>query len=388
MDFGLSKEQKNIYEEVGALAKDKFMKRAVQYDKNASTPIENIKDLFEIGCLKLTISEDLGGAGSGALGTDPLLYLLAVEQTATACMSTAQCLHIHSHGCHYVDQVCEPEQREAILGPAVERGALLNATGSEPGRTSRGLYKLITEAKRVDGGYRLNGMKNYATLGAEAEFNIVFAGLNDTPPPEGHIGVAIQRGTEGLKVLEGSWDPMGMRGATSPSLELNNCFIPDEFVLGPLGVYPRNRWQAKFHLGFAAQYLGGAEGIYNILTEYLPKRGTGGDAYTQLRLGEIRIGIDSVRWMVYRAAWLWTQGDHQKAELFSMIAKHRSIDNAVTVMNKAAQIAGSSAFLGDAPLSRFFRDMRIHTLHENIDRTAATVGQAALGMQFDTTARL
>jgi len=146
--------------------------------------------------------------------------------------------------------------------------------------------------------------------------------------------------------------------------------------------------KAKFHLSFAAQYLGGAEGVFNTLTEYLPKRGTSGDPYTQLRLGEIRISTDSVRWLIYRAAWLWTQGDLPRAERFSMIAKHRAIENAVTVMNKAAQIAGSSAFLAEAPLSRFFRDLRIHTLHENMDRTAAVVGQFALGMQSDTTARL
>lgn len=388
MDFGLSPRQQRVYDEVGTLARENFSSRASEHDRAASTPVENLKDLFDHGYLSLTISEDLGGGGSGVMGQDPLLYLLAIEQTATACMSTAQCLHIHCHGCHYVDQVCTTEQRRNILTPVMERGALLNATGSEPGRTSRGLYKLITEAERVDGGYQLRGVKNYATLGAEAEFNIVFAGIKDARPPDGHIGVAIRRGTEGLKVLEGSWDPMGMRGAVSPTLELYDCFVPDDYVLGAPGTYPINRWQSKFHLGFAAQYLGGIEGVYRTLLHYLPKRGTNGDAYTQLRLGEIRIGTDSVRWLIYRAAWLWAHGDQQRAELFSMIAKHRAIENAIVAMDKAAQIAGSSAFLGDAPLSRFFRDLRIHTLHENMDRTAATVGQAALGMKFDTTARL
>lgn len=388
MDFSLSPKQRSVYEEVGFLAKERFAKRAGKCDREASTPVDNLRDLFERGFLALTICEEMGGGGSGAAGRDPLLYLLAIEQTATACMSTAQCLHIHLHGCHYVDNVCTPQQRKRILTPVLERGALLNATGSEPGRTSRGLYTLITEAERVKGGYNLNGVKNYATLGAEAEFNIVFACMKDSAPPEGHIGVAIPRNSKGLTVVEGSWNPMGMRGATSPTLKLDNCFVAEENVLGPPGIYPRDRWQAKFHLSFAAQYLGGSEGIYNTLVEYLPKRGTASDAYAQLRLGEIRIGIDSVRWLIYRAAWLWTQGDLQRAELFSMVAKHRAIDNAIIVMDKAAQIAGSSAFMADAPLSRFFRDMRIHTLHENLDRTAATLGQAALGQAFDTTARL
>jgi len=181
---------------------------------------------------------------------------------------------------------------------------------------------------------------------------------------------------------------MGMRGATSPSFRLENCFIPNEYVIGAPGIYPRERWQARFHLGFAAQYLGGSEGIFDILVDYLPKRGTAGDSYTQLRMGEIRIGIDSVRWLVYRAAWLWTQGNYQQAELFSLTAKHRAIENAVMTMDKASQIAGSSAFWADSPMARFFRDMRIQTLHENLDKTAATLGKFHLGQEFDTTARL
>lgn len=92
--------------------------------------------------------------------------------------------------------------------------------------------------------------------------------------------------------------------------------------------------------------------------------------------------------MIYRAAWLWTKGDMVQAELASMAAKHRAIENAVVTMDKAAQIAGSSAFWADTVLSRFFRDLRIQTLHENLDKSAATLGKYHLGQEFDTTSRL
>ncbi len=388
MDFELSPRHKQVYDTVGALAREKFVPRAARADQDAQTPIENLHDFRSAGLLGLTISADLGGMGSGCAGTDPLLYLLAVEHTARYCMSTAQCLHIHCHGTHYIDQVGTKAQRERILGEVIGQGALLNATGSEPGRTARGLYGLITIADPAPGGYRINGVKNYATLGDVVDYNIIFAGIRDRPGPEGHLGVAIPKNAKGVSVVEGSWNPLGMRGAASPTLKLEDCFVADENVLGDPGFYPRERWQARFHLGFAAQYLGGTEGVFDILADYLPKRGTAGDAYAQLRMGEIRIGIDSVRWLIYRAAWLWTRGDRVQAELFSLVAKHRALENAVMVMDKAAQIAGSSAFAADAPLSRFFRDLRVHTLHENLDKTAATLGKYHLGQPFDTTARL
>lgn len=387
MDFELTARQRGIFEVAGDLGRD-FAVRAARYDREASLPIENIHAMRDCGFLKLTISADLGGMGSGARGTDPLLYLLAIEQIARYCLSTAQCLHIHSHGAHYVDQVGTPAQREEMLGRTVAEGVLFNATGSEPGRTSRGLYKLITTAERVDGGYRLNGVKNYATLADIVTYHLVYAARPDMEMPQGHVGMAVVDGTPGLRIVPGSWDAMGMRGAVSPTLELTDCFVPDKYVLGAPGLYPAHRWQAKYHLGFAAQYLGGTQGIIDALRDYLPRRGTTKDSFTQLRMGEIAVGVESVRWLVYRAAWLWTQGDETRAELAAMLAKHRAIDNAVMCMDKAAQIAGSSAFLADEPLARIFRDLRIHTLHENVDRTAATLGQYALGEAFDTTARL
>lgn len=388
MEFDYTPGQRELYELVGALGRSKFAPRAGEFDQKAETPVDNMREFFQNNLMGLTISEDLGGLGSGAMGRDPLLYLVAIEQTARYCLSTAHCLHIHCHGAHLVDQICAPEQRKKILAPVLERGAMLNATGSEPGRTSRGLYNLVTVAERAKGGYVVNGTKNYASLGDVVDYNIIFAGIKGKPPTEGHIGLVIPKDTPGLKIAEGSWNPMGMRAAVSPTILLDNCFVSDDYVLGEPGVFPRDRWQARFHLGFAAQYLGGAEGVFDYLTDYLPKRGTAGDSYTQLRMGEIRIGIDSVRWLIYRAAWLWKSRKIQEAELFSMTAKHRAIENAVIVMDKAAQIAGSSAFHATSPLARSFRDLRVQTLHENLDKTAATIGKYHLGQEFDTTARL
>lgn len=388
MDFDYTPKQREIYERVGELGKTHFAPRAAEYDEKTVTPVANMRDFIDAGLAGLTISEDLGGLGSGAMGRDPLLYIIAIEQTARYCMSTAHSLHIHCHGSHLVDQICSLSQRKNILGNVIENGALLNATGSEPGRTSRGLYNLVTAAERVDGGYVVNGTKNYASLADTVEYNVIFAGIKGMSPTEGHIGLCIPRGTPGLTLEEGSWNPMGMRAAVSPNILLDNCFVSDDYVIGTPGVFPRDRWQARFHLGFAAQYLGGSEGIFDFLTDYLPKRGTASDAYAQLRLGEIRIGIDSVRWLIYRAAWLWKMRRIEEAELFSMTAKHRAIENAVNAMDKGAQIAGSSAFHAKSPLARMFRDLRVQTLHENLDKTAATIGKYHLGQEFDTTARL
>lgn len=388
MNFEFSDRQREVYEIVGFLARERFQAREAEHDRDMTLPLDNLRDLHERGLLGLTIARERGGMGSGVMGDDPVLYLLALEQTARVSLSTAHCLHIHLHITHFVDQVCGDEQRERFLGPVLERGALWSGIGSEPGRTARGIYNLETTAQPVGDGYVVNGRKNYATLAGAAEFNAVFAVIPGSPVPDGHVCLAIPNGARGFEVVPGSWNPMGMRAAVSPDVRIENCLVPGANLVGAPGVYARERWQARHYLALAVQCLGGCEGIFDALTEYLPRRKTTRELFTQLRLGEIRVLIDSLRWMIYRSAWLWTRRDLEQAEVFSLEAKHQAVRATGEVMEKAAQVAGSSAFLDDAPLTRLFRDLRMHTLHSSLDKMAATVGKFHLGESFDTTDRL
>lgn len=387
MNFDFSKSQQELYELVGYLAREHFAARAAANDRERLLPLENFADLHAHGLLGLTIAKEHGGLGSGVMGEDPVLYLLAIEQVARVDLSTAHCFHIHLHAAHLIDRTCSADQRRAMLDPVIADGALIGAVGSEPGRTARGVYMLDTVAQPIPDGVVVDGHKNYATLAQVASYMIVFATLKDQSPVDGHVGLAIARGSPGSRLVD-RWDPIGMRAAVSPDLFLEDCFVSDAFRIGTPGTYPRERWQARHYLSLAAQYLGACEGIFDELTAYLPRRGTAGDAFTQLRLGEARVAIDSVRWLIYRAAWLWVRGDLQQAELFSLVAKHRATTTATFVMDHAAQIAGSGALNGEQPIARMLRDLRIHSLHSNVDKTAATIGKYHLGQKFDTTDRL
>lgn len=388
MNFNFSQSQQDLYELVGYLAREHFAARAAQADAAQILPLQNLKDLQSHGLLGLTIARERGGKGSGVMGEDPVLYLLAIEQTARVDLSTAHCLHIHLHACHFIDQVGTPEQRRRLLGPVLQDGELIGAVGSEPGRTARGMNMFNTIAQPLRDGYVLNGHKNYATLATVAANLIVFATLRGSEPAEGNVAIAVPSEAEGLRIADDTWDPVGMRAAISPDVLLEQCFVAGDRLIGTPGVYPRERWQARHYLSLSAQYLGACEGLFDSLSEYLPRRGTAGDGFTQLRLGEIRVAIDSVRWLVYRAAWLWTQGDLQQAELFSLVARHQATACATLVMDKAAQIAGSHALTGQGLFQRMMRDLRIHTLHSNVDKSAATIGKYHLGQSFDTGDRL
>lgn len=388
MNFEFTARQQHIHDVAGELGRSRFGPRAAANEAAGVSPVENFKDLFEAGLIGGGISREWGGIGGGMLGEDPLAALIVVEQAARYCVSTSQCISLHYNLSHRLEAVGTPEQKERIITGIIEQGHLLNGTASEPGRTARGLFNLQTTAEKVEGGWVINGHKNYGTLADIAHYNIVSAVIKGESVPEGHMTFMLPVGAPGFTIVAGSWNPFGMRAAYSPDLLLEDCFVADENVLGPPGETASNRWQAKAHLGFAAQYLGGCEGVFDYLVDYLPKRGTAGDSYAQLRLGEIRIAIDAARWLIYRAAWLWQKKDFAQAELFSMNAKYQSQQTLRLVIDRGAQIAGSSALEADTPLARHLRDLRYQSLHENLDKTAATVGKFHLGQTYDVTARL
>src|SRR5699024_3825043 len=100
MDFDFSNRQKEIYEAVDYLVREHFTARVREHDAAIKLPLDNLRELYDEGLFGLTISETSGGLGSGVLGHDPLLYLLALEQIARVSLPTAHCFHIHLHIAH------------------------------------------------------------------------------------------------------------------------------------------------------------------------------------------------------------------------------------------------------------------------------------------------
>ena len=122
MDFGFTDRHQEILAVVGRPGRENFRYRAAQYDAGTQSLIANILDFQRAGLLNLTIRAEHGGQDSGALGSDPLLYLLAVEETARHCPGTAQRVHIHYHATHFLDRLATEAQREKFLRPGAWSG--------------------------------------------------------------------------------------------------------------------------------------------------------------------------------------------------------------------------------------------------------------------------
>lgn len=389
MNLALSTEQARVQSLAQALARDAFAGRAGRYDQLAEVPADNLKDMRDHGLLGLVIGRDIGGAGGGIQGDDPLAYLLALEQIAQVCLATSHCLQVHSHAAHYIDQTATRAQRQRILGDVIDNGALMTTLGSEPGRTARGARNQTT-AQAVEGGWQLDGVKNYATLASASKYLLVLADgtfEEATTPvsPQGEhfvaherVALAVPVAAAGVSFVEGSWDPLGMRAAVSPTVKFDAVRVGWADTIGASNQHFAGQWSVKADLGFAAQYVGAAEGILQLAIGAINRRGTTDDPHVQRHLGRLRFAIDGARGLLYRAAWLWTQTDKAVAAQASLGAKHQAIDVAQQLLDVVVQIVGPSHFGAASPLARQYRDLRFLTMREHLDRTAAQVGKELL----------
>ena len=366
------------------LATTKFRERGRAYDANCDMPVENIEELHKAGWLRTTLSKERGGRGSNLDTGDPATYLQAQRSIAQGCPGTAHCYQVTNHTAWCLEAIGTDSQKKRYLDPMRQRSFLGSFVGSEAKR--KHMYMMNTTAKKVDGGWVINGEKNYATNAPTMGFAIIFVALEGAEDyNQNHQMIIIEPGMEGVSMDHTWYRPNGMRAAPSSIITLDNVFVTEDQLLGDPGAYPRQRWQGKFHLGFAATYLGATEGMYDWYLDYVSKRGRGRDGIVQMRTGEMKIQLEAARAIFHRAITCWKTKSVVEAELASMAAKSTVAHVAFELSHKIIHAAGSTALFDEFPLARYLRDLETHVLHAGHDRTAQIIGQAELGESFDST---
>ena len=375
MDFGFTQEQQQLIERVNALVKERIAPRAVSYDAEFAMPVEDIQDLHRQGWLLANLDKKRGGLGFGLYGDDPLSFFLIDEHLAYGNPSTAHCFQVHNNGLMMIDAMASDEQVKKWLAPTIERGALIPGAGAEP-------YGVApTSAKKVSGGYLVSGTKHYATNASMAEWLWIGRVASDSHPKP--IMFMLHKDTPGLKIDIEAWRPTGMRACVSPWLYLENCFVPEENLLGQPGQFLGENWMGKINFAFTANYLGSARAMYDWALAYIRARNGAKDSYRQLRFGELKSMLDAARLILYSAVRMFKNRPNE-----AMIAAHEAKWMAKETLEKiiwsSAEICGSTALFVKHPLERFYRDMHLHMMHGRHDIAAQIVGASELGEKYDT----
>ncbi len=345
--------------------------RARQTDSEHRFPEEAIERAASLGLLGLTIPENFGGAGM-----DHTAFAILIEEISRHCASTAVIIDVHtSVGMEPILMYGSEPQKQRWL-PRLASGEALGAFAlTEPGAGSDAA-SLRTRARRVEGGYVLDGSKTFITNLGRAATYIVMARTGG-PGASGVSAFVVEAGTAGLRCGR-PFDKMGLHGSPTGELYLEGCLVPEDALLGAEGQGFAIAMSAldAGRIGISAQVLGLAQGALDDAVDYLGERQQFGRRLSdfqglQWMLADMATQVEAARLMVYRAAALCDAGGPFTRE--ASMAKLFCTDTAMRVTTDAVQLLGGYGFIEEYPVARRMRDAKASQIYEGTNQVQRVV---------------
>ena len=365
----LSDEQREIRELVRTLARERIAPRAAEIDKKAEFPWDLVELFREHELFGLPFDEEYGGTGTGTL-----MVLVAVEEIAKVCATTALILAVQELGSLGLKLAGTDEQKQRFL-PRFASGEWLGAYAlTEPGSGSDSAA-MRTTAQREGDEYVLDGSKRFITNAGVASLYTVFAKTN---PKKGHSGISafvVEADAPGFEV--GRIEPkMGIKGSTTGEIYFNSCRIPADNLLGEEGEGFRiaMRILDRSRPGVAAQALGLAQGATDYALEYARTRETMGKPIVEHELiagmlADMETKCEAARGLLYNLGQLIDDGaPDEEVTKYSAMAKLYCTDVAMEVTTDAVQILGGYGYMQEYPVERMMRDAKITQIYEGTNQ--------------------
>lgn len=314
----------------------------------------------ELGLLGITVSEEDGGAGLGAVSAT-----LAMEEMGAVDASTTLSFLAHSILCvNQIGKNGSPEQKKKYL-PKLISGEWIGGMGmSEPDAGSDALG-MKTKAVRQGDSYLLNGSKSWITNGPIGDVFYCYARTG-----EGRSDIStflIHRGMTGFSTGK-KFSKMGMRASPTGELVFSNCPVPESQRVGSEGKSIKMMMQNLDleRITISGISLGIARSAIEVATQYSKERMAFGKpigAFQQIqeRLTEASAWYEACRALTYQAAQMWDLGlmKDKEASMMAAKAKLQSAQMATQVALDAIQILGGYGYTREFPVERYMRDAKL-----------------------------
>ena len=359
------------------LGTEKFAPRASQIDRDAVFPFENYEDLRQAGLLRICVAREHGGWGA-----DFATYVMTSAEIGRYCGATALTLNMHVSSSMWIGFIADDlemtqqqranhaEHRALHCRRIVEQGKVYSQPFSEGGAAAAGKAPFGTLARKVDGGYVVNGRKIFASLAGAADYYGILCTLDKPGATQrDSLYLAVDRNLPGVNVI-GDWDPLGMRGTVSRTLVFKDVFVPEVERLMPEGLYAQAamRWPHMFAT-LSPTYMGIAQAAYDFTVQYLRGEVPGMPAVKrrmyptkQIAVAEMKIRLEQTRAIFLQNARA-ARVDPPREVRLGLYAAHYSImENSNEICRLAVRTCGGQSMLKSLPLERLYRDSRCGSL--------------------------
>ena len=357
-----SSDEQMFQDAVASFAENEVRPRVSAMEKAAHLDQALIRAAFDLGLMGIEVEERYGGA-SGTL----MMVTLAVEAISRVDASAAIIVDVQNTLVNYpIARNGNEDQKQRYLTRLTTDTVGAYAL-SEPGSGSDA-FGLATRAERRGDKWFLNGRKMWITNGGEADIFVVFANAD---PAAGHRGITafiVERGFSGFAVGRKE-DKLGIRASSTTELILDNCEVPVENVLGPVGQGYKIAIDTLNggRIGIGAQMIGVARGALDAAIGYVKERQAFGKSVAefqgvQFQLAQAATELEAARLLVYNAARLRDTGRDVMKE--GAMAKLFSSQVCERVTSLCVELFGGYGYTKDFPVEKFYRDAKIGTIYE------------------------
>ncbi len=376
MDFSWSQEERALYDSLFQAVQQHF-----QALPNAYWTREQWNVCGQLGLLGLCVPEQYGGKGFSALKT-----ALALEAFGRGCQDMGLVFSVAAHllACSRPVVDAGSEHLKALHLPKLCSGDSIAANAITEEHAGSDIFALSTRATREGPDYVLNGTKSYVSNGPVADLFLIYASTN---PAHGYLGIStflVARHTAGLRLGE-PFDKIGLKSTPACALYLQDCHIPPTALVGAEGqgssIFTRSMQWERTCL-FAA-YVGMMERQLERSLDYAKRRrqfGTsiGKHQAVAHRLVNMKLRLESARFLLYRACWLLDQG--QETAQASSLAKIAVSEAAIEGGLDAIQIHGALGLDQNIGIESTLRDALPATLFSGTSEIHRNIVADSLGL--------
>lgn len=378
--FILREDQRAILKTVARFNDEVVRPRAAALDAK-----ENPEDGFsweivemadKLGIRTMTLAEKWGG-----LGADSLTAAMVIEELGKADLGTSVVMAQTLKIAQMMQMVLSEEQQERVLPQFAKdpRGVLAIAF-TEPDNASNNTLPyptpLRTSAVQTAGGWIVNGMKHFISNGNRASHYLLFAQTDKTKPQtEGATCFLLERGRPGFTIGR-VHDKMGERLANNAELIFEDCFIPDENVVGPVngGWALRGKGFSQSNAYAGASILGVAGALREKAIDWAKVRVQGGKPLIEhegirAQLAEMRMLIDASRSYIHRAAWLVDHREQGWDPILTALPKAMASQAAWKIATWCLEIHGGHGYMKEFGVAKLVRDAAAFLHSDGVNRT-------------------
>lgn len=360
---------------VGRIARE----HSSRHDRDGSFVDEAFTEMRSSGYLAMPVPIELGG-----LGATVAQIACAQAELAGYCAATALASSMHLHV--VATNAWRWRHGAAAAEKMLRRVASENLVIASTGGTDRA--QPSGTATRVEGGWRVNGRKVFASQAPTANLASTWF-VSDDPADPKILGMAIPLNAEGVQ-LENTWDTLGMRGTGSHDLVFKDVFVTDAQVAGtrPVGELDPILRLAYIHAMtvVSGTYWGIARSAGNLALEQARAVGTRLTAVQQHVAGEIVAKLNTLRWTM---TGLFTDLGDDPADSVDnvvavMLAKRVIAVEGLSVADLAMELAGGRSYYRTQPFEQAWRDLRAAKYHPwTPEGTLRQAGRWGVGLPLD-----